>query len=911
MSVWLDPLAEWDRAGRPLSTQEHDAPAGWGEYLGAVADDVFQSNPFQADRRATERLAADRGTVMVPGGGGVMMLDVTPSPRVSAAEATERTKGLGLTFSRPTSEYSLQQITRERERQLANERIFERARLDDNYGTGKWLAAGVTELLVSAADPLNIASGFLPLVGPARFAMMTARLGPGGAALAKGLIEGAAGATLLEPLVAGERRDWDPDYGLADSLINITVGGALGGGLHWLGSRIDRWRQGRSATPAAAGDMRPPDVPQGMAEAVDAVSPLTREATLRTAVAQLADDRRVDVDAIVRSDPDWRPPDVMRAIGEERRARLESPERMTDRLDRPHLEAAAREMAENARASLRDSLRPSPVPEDFAPSAEQMAEARRIARGQNPVAEGRGGQSLSQWVRKRGGIATDAVEAGDLRAQDLRGLSGLLRRPRERAMSQGGGRWAGHNPDDLALAATEAGFYPRERASGERVDLQQFMADLIDDAQGRRRVYAEDDVDAVRAIEARTYNEGIDQLLSEQGLDVRGMEPRELAWLLSLDESRLRREALARRHDTLTGEETLEALDIVDREIAESAEADELAAVELQAARREGFVPELEVDPELSQRLLTQRPITLDELEALHGDAERLAGPRPEADGHSGPSGPGAGRAAAPAERADAQPSADQVAPEPSGLRPDDAGAREARAVRTEGDAGPVQAEGLTAQGGADLAAAIDSLRSFSSTVAPKHFVDSIQGAGLLSGVVDPAGRLWRFGPTAPVHADFFADHRRVEPLFVELSAFATKDRGDLGILRPANVTAAQGRTIDALVANYRRAGFGEATLATKGDAAPLTRDDVEAHVQRQNSPESDLHADFEAARRAEADAARPEPSAQEELQAFMERYGEQLTDDERAELGNVARAFDDEAKAIEALARCQIGGAS
>lgn len=91
-------------------------------------------------------------------------------------------------------------------------------------------------------DPLNVATAFIPVIGEARYTNMLARagstLGRTGVRAGVGAVEGAAGAALIEPLIAGSRRFEQADYGMADSLLNVAFGGLLGAGLHSVGGAI-------------------------------------------------------------------------------------------------------------------------------------------------------------------------------------------------------------------------------------------------------------------------------------------------------------------------------------------------------------------------------------------------------------------------------------------------------------------------------------------------------------------------------------------------------------------------------------------------------------------------------------------------------------------------------------------------
>jgi hypothetical protein len=110
-------------------------------------------------------------------------------------------------------------------------------------------ARGVASFALSMADPINAATGFFPAAGLARFAGLAgtaARIegitalsttaetlaGRVGARVASGAIEGAVGNIPLEAITAPMRNEMGEDYTAADSMRNLLLGTALGGGLH-------------------------------------------------------------------------------------------------------------------------------------------------------------------------------------------------------------------------------------------------------------------------------------------------------------------------------------------------------------------------------------------------------------------------------------------------------------------------------------------------------------------------------------------------------------------------------------------------------------------------------------------------------------------------------------------------------
>jgi len=126
----------------------------------------------------------------------------------------------------------------------------------------------------SFLDPLNVASAFIPALGPARVASMAAKMGKSGARAVKGAVDGAVGAAVLEPLIIGAAAaEQDESYTLLDSFLNVAVGSALGSGLHvGFGKISDR---------------------------INRTPPQTRARAEKTSIGQVLTDKPVQVDRIV------------------------------------------------------------------------------------------------------------------------------------------------------------------------------------------------------------------------------------------------------------------------------------------------------------------------------------------------------------------------------------------------------------------------------------------------------------------------------------------------------------------------------------------------------------------------------------------------------------------------------------
>lgn len=126
-------------------------------------------------------------------------------------------------------------------------------------GMGLMAAQFGVGLAGSMLDPLNVAAGiFFPQVSIARKALMMQKYGKNGGRFVAGAIDGAAQATLIEPLILGQATlEQDTDYNLMDSFMNVTFGTVLGGGLHVgfgrISDTIEKSKASREALAVATG----------------------------------------------------------------------------------------------------------------------------------------------------------------------------------------------------------------------------------------------------------------------------------------------------------------------------------------------------------------------------------------------------------------------------------------------------------------------------------------------------------------------------------------------------------------------------------------------------------------------------------------------------------------------------------
>lgn len=358
-------------------TGHHLLPATLGETLGATFDDptLAPSDLLGTAldiRREQGLLPAEEDFNLVGPGGiiaaedpetGMMRDESELSDLVSPEDLNERYGALGLKFDKPTRR-RVAEI-------LAEVKRDERRRADiiargpqGIVATGARFGAALAR---TAIDPVNVAAAFIPIVSQARFAGLVAKTGLTRARLARGAIEGAVGNALIEPGIAGLATQQQLDYEMSDALVNVALGGLLGGGLHvGLGKVADRLARH---------------------------TPETREAALRASVAQLATGRRVDVTPVFDASQTTR----QRLLG------TAAPVRLPD----GRLSGVA--LPENVPLSGGVPVR----------GGEPAGMAREFRTVEAREPKGRKGKSLIQWIREQGGIKD---VGGELRAMDAHRL---------------------------------------------------------------------------------------------------------------------------------------------------------------------------------------------------------------------------------------------------------------------------------------------------------------------------------------------------------------------------------------------------------------------------------------------------------------------------------------------------------
>jgi hypothetical protein len=236
-----------------------DIPAEAGEVFDAAFDSAFSTNPSTSLARTEELAEQEQGRAMVMGPESYLAPDAgraaPDTPMLDAQVARDRVAGMGLDIKIPDQgirEGALEVLVNRHREQAAHQQIIARS------GGGSMGTQVAASLAASLLDPLNIASAFVPVVGPARYASLLGRasgpLGRAGIRAGVGAVEGAVGAAIIEPLPLIAANMDQTEYGLSDSLANIALGGVLGGGLHSVGGAVSDALRRRIATETPAVD---------------------------------------------------------------------------------------------------------------------------------------------------------------------------------------------------------------------------------------------------------------------------------------------------------------------------------------------------------------------------------------------------------------------------------------------------------------------------------------------------------------------------------------------------------------------------------------------------------------------------------------------------------------------------------
>ena len=290
------------------------------ETLGAIAADNWEYNPLEATK--THRSINAATTESIRGGDN----------KIDRQELNKEYNELGLYFKEDEFQSVVDIMVEKKEAERERQSIIQRGPEGswNPFSAGFYVGAAKfgTGLAVSMLDPINIGASFIPVFGQMRFAALAARQGLRTARLTRGVVEGAVGAALVEPIVYSAAKRVQADYGAADSLLNIAFGSILGGGLHvGVGKLRDiktvakyknfrkKVEEVRKETGIKSDELEPEltneqilfreyykDTSDFMLK-LEKTDPRTRKLLLEKSLGDLMLDETVDVGSIVNADP--------------------------------------------------------------------------------------------------------------------------------------------------------------------------------------------------------------------------------------------------------------------------------------------------------------------------------------------------------------------------------------------------------------------------------------------------------------------------------------------------------------------------------------------------------------------------------------------------------------------------------
>jgi len=270
-----------------------------GETLGAVAADNWNFNPLSSIGTYWDMESARSQSIE------------QDQNRVSRDELNKEYSDLGLFFKEDEFQSVVDIMVEEKKEERQRQSIIQRGPKGFAVGAAKF----ATGLSVSLFDPINIAASFIPVFGQARFAGLVARQGMNftKARAIRGVAEGAVGATVVEPIVYGVAQKVQADYGLVDSLLNITFGTILGGGLHVGAGKLKdlrtaskfKERMKEAGTPDEQLNLYKEYYPENsrIMRDLEMTNPETRRLLLEKSLNDLLLEKPVDTSPVVSADP--------------------------------------------------------------------------------------------------------------------------------------------------------------------------------------------------------------------------------------------------------------------------------------------------------------------------------------------------------------------------------------------------------------------------------------------------------------------------------------------------------------------------------------------------------------------------------------------------------------------------------
>lgn len=265
-----------------------EQPTALSTALGLTAEETLLRSPVPSIYRAAELFAAYRNE---------------DSPLIASSDAKEKIKQYGFDLEVPEEgirQSALDILIKRKQNEIRIQDTLSRSP-DGFFPTTAKVA---TALGASLLDPLNIASAFIPVVGEARYTSLLENAGGAfGRTMVRGrvgIMEGAVGAAVIEPFVAGAAIYEQADYKMTNSIENLAFGGLFGGGLHMgvgaIGEALARGGSSYTSKPTGK-----------MSETLNMLDPSTRQQALKTAISQAMSGKEIDVEAILHIDPRFAP----------------------------------------------------------------------------------------------------------------------------------------------------------------------------------------------------------------------------------------------------------------------------------------------------------------------------------------------------------------------------------------------------------------------------------------------------------------------------------------------------------------------------------------------------------------------------------------------------------------------------
>jgi len=292
------------------------------ESLGAVAADNWNFNPVMSILNLKDVQTA---------GAESRAAGIIPRDKKLL---NEEYRDLGLHFERNEYQSVVDIMVAKKKKERERQSIMSRGPEGSWNPLSGGFYVGAAKLAVgigtSFLDPINIGASFIPIYGQARFARSIAKAKSmnvksakafRNTRLKKGLLEGAVGATLIEPLVYGVAQRIQADYDLYDSFFNVAFGTVIGGGLHVGAGKLKDMGTNANFQARILTNRENLSKPEGgdpeidlykeyyPEEVVDQMMKLdqmdaeTRKILLQKSIGDMQLDEPVNIDSIVNADP--------------------------------------------------------------------------------------------------------------------------------------------------------------------------------------------------------------------------------------------------------------------------------------------------------------------------------------------------------------------------------------------------------------------------------------------------------------------------------------------------------------------------------------------------------------------------------------------------------------------------------